>query len=268
MLSGVSILIPMLLNAADTESAPKWLLSWGKEGKKPGEFQAPIGIAIDRADNVFVADLYNQRVQQFDAEGRSIASFSVAGHPGGIAIGPGGNVFLADDVHHRIQVFSPAGDLLRVIGRPGDGSGQFGGAGTEKFHPDLRTTGPSFLAFDRDGVLFATEARRGKVHRFTTEGKFLSVWGSNKVEPGGFGGRSKNLPGPTGICVDGQGRVWVAATNHRVQLFTTEGRYLRGLGEKGTGPGQFHTPHGLAMDSKGNLYVVDTQNHRIQKFAP
>ena len=60
----------------------------------------------------------------------------------------------------------------------------------------------------------------------------------------------------------------MGATNSRVQLFTSDGRYLGGFGGRGSEPGQFHTPHGLALDSRGYLYVVDTQNSRIQKFDP
>jgi hypothetical protein len=53
-----------------------------------------------------------------------------------------------------------------------------------------------------------------------------------------------------------------------VQQFTTDGKYLRGLGfEQGTKPGQFLAPHGVAVDGHGHLYIVDAYNHRIQKFA-
>jgi hypothetical protein len=56
---------------------------------------------------------------------------------------------------------------------------------------------------------------------------------------------------------------------NRVQLFSSRGKFLGGAValKAGTWPGQIHTPHGLALDSKGCLYVADTQNHRIQKFA-
>ena len=49
--------------------------------------------------------------------------------------------------------------------------------------------------------------------------------------------------------------------------FTAEGEYLAGFGQEGTGPGQFYAPHGLAIDSRDSLYVVDAFNHRVQKFA-
>jgi sugar lactone lactonase YvrE len=70
--------------------------------------------------------------------------------------------------------------------------------------------------------------------------------------------------------VDPRGRIWVSSTNNRVQLFSPEGKFLGGVValKPGSGPGQFHTPHGLVLDSRGCLYVADTQNHRIQKFAP
>jgi hypothetical protein len=61
--------------------------------------------------------------------------------------------------------------------------------------------------------------------------------------------------------------VWVSATNNRVQQFTNDGKYLQGLGGDGTDALQFDLPHGIALDSKGNLYVAHTMNSRIQKFA-
>jgi hypothetical protein len=69
--------------------------------------------------------------------------------------------------------------------------------------------------------------------------------------------------------VDRQDRVWVSATSHRVQLFTNEGKYLCGLGldHEGKEPGHFRTPHALALDSRGCLYVADVMNSRVQKFA-
>jgi hypothetical protein len=53
-----------------------------------------------------------------------------------------------------------------------------------------------------------------------------------------------------------------------VQQFTAGGQYLGGFGGKaGSGPGEFLAPHGLAVDGRGHLYVVDAYNHRVQKFA-
>jgi len=72
---------------------------------------------------------------------------------------------------------------------------------------------------------------------------------------------------PKGIAVDAQGHVYVTDSyNHRVQVFDTDGRFLREWGGQGNDPGRFQEPWGIAVDKAGNVYVADTWNHRIQKF--
>ena len=66
--------------------------------------------------------------------------------------------------------------------------------------------------------------------------------------------------------MDRQDRVWVSSLNDRVQAFTTGRQVPVRLGGTGKGPGQFARPHGMAVDSKGHLYVADAGNQRIQKF--
>src|SRR6185295_6585569 len=105
--------------------------------------------------------------------------------------------------------------------------------------------GPNFVAVDRQGNVFTTEAKLGRIQKFSAGGKPLLAFGSNSTDPGGFGGRPKNLPGPIAVCVDRHDRIWVSSTNNRVQLFSPEGKYLFGLDAltPGAAPGQFHTPH-------------------------
>jgi len=56
--------------------------------------------------------------------------------------------------------------------------------------------------------------------------------------------------------------------NHRVQKFSSLGTYLSQFGTVGSDNGQFIQPEGIAIDNSGNIYVSDTKNNRIQKFAP
>jgi len=65
---------------------------------------------------------------------------------------------------------------------------------------------------------------------------------------------------------DKHDRIWVSSLNDRVQVFRAEGKFLFGIGDTGDEPGHFHKPHGMAVDSKGYLYVADAGNQRIQKF--
>jgi sugar lactone lactonase YvrE len=209
---------------------------------------------------ITVYDPKGKQIREWGGVGKKSGEFQ---QPGGIAIGLKGLIYIADQVNRRVQVFTPEGKFARMWGEYGVGHGQFGG----NENPASRTGGPNFVAIDRKGAVYTTEASVGRIQKFTPEGKYLHSWGSNGAERGGFGGRPRNLPGPICIALDHSGRVWVSSTNHRVQQFTPEGKFLQLLGDHGTAPRQFETPHGLAFDSKGCLYVCDTQNARIQKFS-
>ncbi len=152
-------------------------------------------------------------------------------------------------------------------GRKGFGPGEFGG----NPHPKAFFAGPTFLALDRQGNLFTTEAPLGRVQKFTSAGLHLLAFGGLEDEPGKFGGyftafEQKNMRGPTGMCLDSQGRLWINSIGGRVQRFSDQGEYQLTFGKEGTNPGEFYAPHGLAIDSRGCLYIVDSYNHRIQKF--
>jgi sugar lactone lactonase YvrE len=308
------------LSAGEAREA-KFLLSWGTKGEKPGEFYSPIGVAINKKDEVYVTDLNNARLQEFTADGKHLGGFdlprdtperrsSQAGGiavdddgliyvtfmmqdkvrvytdsgqlvrewgkrgkadgefhmPGGIVLGKGGTVDVADQANHRVQRFTAEGKFLASWGEHGSMPGQFGGNDTA----GSRFGGPHFLAMDSKGRLYTTEGTPGRIQQFSPEGKPLLFWGDKGQQPGGFGalqtGYAKNTFGPIGILVDRHDRVWVSSLNDRVQAFTPEGKFLLGIGGTGQGPGQFVRPHGMALDSKGHLYVADAGNQRIQKF--
>ncbi|HZN58582.1 MAG TPA: SMP-30/gluconolactonase/LRE family protein [Planctomycetota bacterium] len=302
--------------AEDTAAAPAapaitFVKAWGQKGAADGQFDAPIGIAINGKDEIYITDFRNDRVQKFDAEGKFLGKFAVEDKtPGGIAVDrhgaiyvalmmahkicvyddsgkllrqwsqkgkgdgeldqPGGlavagdTLYVADQVNRRIQRFTLAGEFLGKWGEYGTRPGQFDG--TDPL-PN-RTGGPNLVAIDAAGYVYTTEARIGRIQKFTPEGKPLLAFGSNSTEPSGFGGRPQNLPGPIAIALDKQGRIWVSSTNHRVQVFSPDGKFIGGFTslEASDAPGRFHTPHGLAFDSHGDLFVVDAQNERVQKF--
>ena len=189
--------------------------------------------------------------------------------PGSIALGPDGLLYVPDQGNSRVQKFTPDGKFVAKWGEHGKEPGQFGGGQPA----GGRFAGPQFVAFDRAGNVYTTDAALDRIQKFTPDGKLLAFWGSESAEPGGFGPPPLNkdgtpgMGGPIALCVDRQDRVWVSATNSRVQQFTNEGKYLRGVGGDGTEAGRFHLPHGVALDSHDCLYVADTMNARIQKFA-
>lgn len=75
--------------------------------------------------------------------------------------------------------------------------------------------------------------------------------------------------GATGITVDSQGRLYVADTGaHQIQIFDSNGSFVRSIGGFGSALGQLNEPRGVAVDAQGNIYVADTWNARIVKYSP
>jgi sugar lactone lactonase YvrE len=251
------------------------------EGKFLGTFPLqtnPGGLAVDPTGNVYVGFWNANKVAAHSPEGKLLREWGKKGTgdgefqlPGSVAFGPDGLLYVPDQGNSRVQKFTPDGKFVGQFGGHGSRPGQFGG----RQPVGGRFAGPQFVAFDRAGNVYTTDAGLNRVQKFTPEGRLLAHWGSAGADPGGFGPPplDKNgqpiTGGPIGICVDRQDRVWVSATNHRVQLFTNAGKYLCGLGldATGKGPGHFRTPHALALDSRGCLYVADEMNSRVQKFA-
>jgi sugar lactone lactonase YvrE len=310
------------LPPAGEDKQPKFVLAWGKKGDKPGEFHSPIGIAINKKDEIFVTDLNNARLQKFDTDGKYLGGFDMppdnpkrkSSLNGGIAVDDQGLIYLSFMGQHKIGVYTESGKLVREWGKRGKADGELdtpGGivlAGDGTFYvadqgnnriqrfttdgkflakwgehgpkpgqfdglerPGNRFGGPHLLARDSLGRIYSTEGVLGRVQQFSPEGKPLAAWGDKRNVPGSFGslqtGYSKHSFGPIAIVADKHDRIWVSSLNDRVQLFTPDGKYLLGIGGSGEGPGQFARPHGMAFDSKCNLYVADAGNERIQKFA-
>ena len=271
--------IGLAINAKDeifiTEFRNNRVQKFSTEGKHLSQFaveKMPGGIAVDKQNRIYVAPMMSHKICVYDESGKLLREWGKEGkgdgdfdQPGGIAVANDGAVYVADQVNRRVQRFTSEGKFLGKWGEYGTKPGQFDGLDGIK----NRTGGPHFIAFDSKGHVFTTEGKIGRVQKFTPEGKALLAFGSNSTDPGGFGGRPKNLPGPIGIAIDRWERIWVSATNNRVQCFSPEGKYLFGFESMTPGdkPGEFHTPHALAFDSKDHLYVVDAQNQRVQKFA-
>jgi DNA-binding beta-propeller fold protein YncE len=74
---------------------------------------------------------------------------------------------------------------------------------------------------------------------------------------------------PTNVALSAQGEIYVSDGygNARIHKFTANGELLHSWGEPGDGPGQFHVPHGIAVDDQGCVFVADRENSRIQIFT-
>ena len=121
----------------DADPPFKLIRKLGKPGTEhtstlPGEFAKPVGVAVDQDGNVFVSDTWNNRIEEFDADGNFIRTFGEAGdgpgyfaRPKGISIDGDGHIWVTDAMQDRVQVFTPEGRLLIYMGEHGLLPGQF-----------------------------------------------------------------------------------------------------------------------------------------------
>lgn len=112
-----------------------------------------------------------------------------------------------------------------------------------------------------DGRVYVTDSSQ-QVVELSPDLKVVQRWGVS----GTGDGELRMIQGS--LTVDDEGRVYVADTgNFRVQVFTGRGRYLRSIGEFGTGPGQFTWPFDLVVDHDGSLYVADDKEQTLTKMS-
>jgi sugar lactone lactonase YvrE len=180
-----------------------------------------------------------------------------------IAIGPDGNIWVADRCTvgrtacsgsdlAPIFEFSPSGRVLRNFG-----------AGLFVY--------PHGMWVDKEGYIWVTDAhdQDGKgqqVTKFKADGTVVMKLGKAGVA----GLTHDTFEGPCAVIVAPNGDIFVADGHEnnysRIMKFSKDGKFIKEWGTKGTGPGEFDTPHALAMDSEGRLFVADRANSRIQIF--
>ena len=123
---------------------------------------------------------------------------------------------------------------------------------------------PHGLTVDKYNNVWVTDVGLHQVFKFTHDGKLLMKLGVAKVP----GNDSLHFNLPTDVAVKSDGSFYVSDGygNSRVVKFSAASHYLFEWGKKGIKPGEFNIPHGIDLDEKGNVYVADRENNRIQVF--
>ena len=198
------------------------------------------------------------------------------GSTAGVDIGPDGHVWAYDrcgdlglrggcvdsDVDPILKFDRRTGELLTAFGK-----GLF--------------VVPHGLHVDRDGNVWVTDfagdaagAKGHQVIKFSPDGEVLMRLGRAGVAGSGpdvFNQPCDVITAPNGDVFvadghSGQHPEPPAGATGRIMKFTADGRFVKEWGRIGSAPGEFRTPHALAFDSQGRLFVADRGNHRIQIF--
>ncbi len=244
------------------EPGYRYVLEWGGTGEGPGEFKEPIGIAIYK-NEVFVTDSGNDRIQVFDLSGNLVREFGKPGDKSGEFWKPmhivisGDKVYVAEFLNDRIQVLTLDGDPIQAFGRPGNSEGEF--------------DGPGGIAVDNNGTMHVSDFNNHRIQVFNSGGEFIKQLGETGVS-GVFG---EKFQYPTDVTFLHDGRLVIAnAYNDRIHIISKEGILLRKWGGpfaanvQGSFNGWFKVATAVAVSPNDNIFVVDFDNHRIQKFDP
>ena len=159
------------------DSSGNYLTQWGGEGSGDGQFSSPgylgpVGLAVDSSNNVYVADLSNDRIEEFDSNGNYLTQWGGYGSgngqfilPAGVAVDSSNNIYVTDSRNYRVQKFDANGNYLIQWGGYGNGYGEFSSL-----------TG---CAVDSSNNVYVTDTDDYRVEKFDCNGDYLTQWVSD-----------------------------------------------------------------------------------------
>lgn len=253
----------------------------------------PMGLAVDKYGNIYIADTSNHRIRMIDARTGEIdtvvgtgkkgfendggnANMATLNGPTGLAFDSLGNLYIADTGNQRIRVFTPAGYLYTVAG---NGRRGYNGNGLRPVSSSLNN--PTGVAVSPQGELYISDTGNHRVRKIDRQsGVLVNVAGTGEKGEGGDFELAENasLNRPSALTFDARGNLFIADTgNHRVRwvepkkhlIFTIAGTGERGFtgdGDRKATDSAFYNPTGLAVDGLGRLYIADTNNNRIRRL--
>ena len=245
-------------------------------------FTQPAGIAIDAAGNLYVSSASSHVIRRISSAAVVTTLAGVAGASGntdgigtaarfaaprGTAVDRNGNVYVADTGNQIIRKITPAAVVSTFAGTPSslviDGTGTAAGF-----------RGPVGIAIDTTGNLYVSDISQ-TIRKITPTAVVTTLAGqadsAGRVDATGSAARFSN---PLGLTVNPAGVVFALQTQF-VRRITPSGAVTTFAGATGGGSAdgtgtaaQFSLPRGIALDSDGNLFVSDTDNHTIRKITP
>jgi uncharacterized protein (TIGR03437 family) len=254
------------------------------------ELWEPTGLALGPSGSLFVADTYCSLVREISAG--VISTFAgtnepcktqenptpiktLLSAPHGVCTGSDGSVYIVDTDNNRVLVVSPNGIAATFAG-----NGSQGDAGDRELARFAQLNLPSACALDGAGDMFIADTGNHRIREVTAAGVIGAVAGSGAAGYSGDGGEATAaaLYAPSGVAVDGNGRIFIADTgNHAIRLVTTDGliHTIAGQGAPGfSGDGGdalaafLSSPSGMMLDGAGDLYFADTGNNRVRRLVP
>ncbi len=233
------------------DRAGNFLRSWGE-----GLFRRPHGVHIADDDTIYCTDDGDHTVRRMTQDGKMLLEIGVPGEPAPYmsgdplnrcthtALSPDGDLYVADGYGNaRVHKYSPDGKLLFSWGEPGTDPGKF-----NIVHN---------ICCDADGWVYVADRENHRVQVFDGKGAYHAQWANMHRPCGLCMTRGRNPLAYIGESGPGLAiNMRVPGIGPRVSIVTHEGKPLARLGDATRDrPSQFVAPHGVAIDSRGDIYV-------------
>jgi DNA-binding beta-propeller fold protein YncE len=241
------------------------LRTWGE-----GVFTRPHGVHVAPDDTIWLTDDGDHTVRHCTLDGKVLMTLGIPGKPAPYmsgepfhrcthtALSPQADILYISDGYGnaRIHKYALDGKLLMSWGEPGTDPGQF--------------NIPHNICCDPDGWIYVADRENHRVQVFDGNGKYETKW-NDLHRPNGMCMARGHNPltyigegGPSGEI----NKDW-PNIGPRVSIHSTKGKVLARLGlpHAGINPGQFTSPHGIAVDSAGNIFVGELSGRSWERFA-
>ena len=279
----------------------------GQDSSGNSILNSPAGVAVDSSGSIYMADTINHCIRRLDVSGNLsvYAGTGVAGYKNGgptvsqfnrptaLAIDIAGNLYVADTFNNAIRiiernyVYDVSGNIVAIHGIVGT----LVGNGIHNYDPTVAAgtgtgvllNGPRGVAVDSSGCVYISDTGHNRICKVVSGGNLITLAGGTSLDgPLQYNigmingnGNEATFNGPTGLCVDLKGNIFVADTlNNLIRRITPSGKVstVAGNGQPFYKEGRkenagFNYPTGICVDLHNVLYVADTGSNSIRRIT-